>query len=95
MLAILDGFGCSKTVVTPLDLASMPFIETFKQVSAYDAGCFWFSGWSSAKSGWKLEAGHMNIGAGRVVDSDSVIISKTIEDGSFLKILFCWLQRKT
>ena len=37
----------------------------------------------------------MNIGAGRVVDSDSVIISKTIEDGSFLKILFCWLQRKT
>jgi 2,3-bisphosphoglycerate-independent phosphoglycerate mutase len=29
------------------------------------------------------EVGHQNIGAGRIVDQDSVRISKTIEDGSF------------
>ncbi|MBI5404952.1 MAG: 2,3-bisphosphoglycerate-independent phosphoglycerate mutase [Candidatus Kerfeldbacteria bacterium] len=31
------------------------------------------------------EAGHMNIGAGRVVEQDSVRISKSINDGSFFK----------
>ncbi|MDD5566942.1 MAG: 2,3-bisphosphoglycerate-independent phosphoglycerate mutase [Patescibacteria group bacterium] len=31
------------------------------------------------------EAGHMNIGAGRIVDQDSVIISKAISDGTFFK----------
>jgi len=31
------------------------------------------------------EAGHMNIGAGRVVEQDSVTISKSISDGTFFK----------
>lgn len=31
------------------------------------------------------EAGHMNIGAGRVVDQDLVTISRAIEDGTFFK----------
>jgi 2,3-bisphosphoglycerate-independent phosphoglycerate mutase len=31
------------------------------------------------------EAGHMNIGAGRVVEQESVIITKAIEDGTFFK----------
>ncbi|MFA5107170.1 MAG: 2,3-bisphosphoglycerate-independent phosphoglycerate mutase [Patescibacteria group bacterium] len=31
------------------------------------------------------EAGHMNIGAGRIVDQDSVIISKSINEGTFFK----------
>lgn len=31
------------------------------------------------------EAGHMNLGAGRVVEQDSVIITKAIEDGTFFK----------
>lgn len=31
------------------------------------------------------EAGHMNLGAGRVVEQDSVRISKSINDGSFFK----------
>lgn len=31
------------------------------------------------------EAGHMNIGAGRVVEQDSVVISRSISDGTFFK----------
>jgi len=31
------------------------------------------------------EAGHMNIGAGRIVEQDSVIISRSIKDGTFFK----------
>lgn len=31
------------------------------------------------------EAGHMNLGAGRVVDQDAVYVSKSIEDGTFFK----------
>ena len=36
------------------------------------------------------EAGHMNIGAGRVVEQDSISISKALTTEHFLKIqLFC------
>ena len=33
------------------------------------------------------EAGHMNLGAGRIVLQDSVYISESIKDGTFSKIL--------
>lgn len=38
-----------------------------------------------AKQEGNSEAGHMNIGAGRVVEQDSARISKSINDGSFFK----------
>ncbi len=87
VLAILDGFGCSKNgCETPLDLASMPFYRDV--LNRYPHTTLAASGLAVGlpqNQDGNSEAGHMNIGAGRVVDSDSVIISKTIEDGSFFE----------
>lgn len=89
-LIILDGFGFGKkddpgNAITP---ATAPNLfsyfkkyphSTLKTYGQY-AGLF-------LKQVGNSEAGHLNIGAGRVVKQDLVIISEAIADGTFFKNL--------
>lgn len=87
VLVILDGWGVSKnTVGNAIALAKTPNLDAIMKryphttlgASGRDAGL-------PPHQDGNSEAGHMNIGAGRVVEQDSVIISKSISDGSFFK----------
>jgi len=87
VLMILDGFGLAKThvgnAITP-DTA--PHIFSYMQdypssqlnTSGKHVGLF-------PKQQGNSEAGHMNIGAGRIVKQDLVMISDAIKDGTFFK----------
>lgn len=87
LLVILDGWGHSKSKEgNALALASTPFFDslerssskTLLKASGADVGLPpGFQGNS--------EVGHLNIGAGRVVDQSMVKIDKMIHDGSFKK----------
>ncbi|OGY93718.1 MAG: phosphoglycerate mutase (2,3-diphosphoglycerate-independent) [Candidatus Komeilibacteria bacterium RIFOXYC1_FULL_37_11] len=86
-LLILDGWGIWKEKKgNAIALAKTPVINglykkyphTLLQASAK------FVGLPSGQPG-NSEAGHMNIGAGRVVEQDAVIISKSINNGTFFK----------
>ena len=85
LLLILDGWGVwDKKEGNAIALAKTPVIDelykkypnTLLQASAKDVGL-------SNKQPGNSEAGHMNIGAGRVVEQDAVIISKSINNGTF------------
>ena len=87
LLLILDGWGVwDKKEGNAIALAKTPVIDelykkypnTLLQASAKDVGL-------SNKQPGNSEAGHMNIGAGRVVEQDAVIISKSINNGTFFK----------
>lgn len=88
VLIILDGFGLADpehqgNAITP---ATAPHI--FSYIKKYpstvlaahgkDVGLF-------AGQQGNSEAGHLNIGAGRVVEQDLVMISRAIHDGTFFK----------
>src|SRR3989339_1029976 len=86
-LLILDGWGIWKEKKgNAIALAKTPVINglykkyphTLLQASAK------FVGLPSGQPG-NSEAGHMNIGAGRVVEQDAVIISRSINNGTFFK----------
>ncbi|RJQ34861.1 2,3-bisphosphoglycerate-independent phosphoglycerate mutase [Candidatus Parcubacteria bacterium] len=87
VLMILDGWGLSqKKEGNAIALAKTPNMDFFYKNYAHteiEA--------SSVHVGLPLgqpgnsEAGHMNIGAGRVVEQDSVIISRSINNGTFFK----------
>ncbi|MDD5039716.1 MAG: 2,3-bisphosphoglycerate-independent phosphoglycerate mutase [Patescibacteria group bacterium] len=87
ILAILDGWGIwNETRGNAIALASTPIMDmltdnypnTLLGASGRDAGL------PPTQDG-NSEAGHMNIGAGRIVEQDSVIISKSINEGTFFK----------
>lgn len=88
LLIIIDGFGLAPpsnkgNAVTP-DTAPNIFgymkKYPFSKLKAHgkDVGLF------SNQEG-NSEAGHLNIGAGRVVEQDLVVISDAIKDGTFFK----------
>ena len=90
LLVILDGFGLTNfkdigNAVTPKTAPSI-----FKYIKKYPSTTLKASG---VDVGLRIgqvgnsEAGHFNIGAGRVVEQDLEIISRAIEDGTFLKNL--------
>ncbi|PLX24488.1 2,3-bisphosphoglycerate-independent phosphoglycerate mutase [Candidatus Parcubacteria bacterium] len=87
ILLILDGWGLSKEKKgNAIALAKTPVIDSlYKDYPNIQIEA------SSKHVGLPLgqpgnsEAGHMNIGAGRVVEQDSVIISKSINNGTFFK----------
>src|SRR3989338_1588652 len=87
VLIILDGFGVTETPGgNPFFTAKMPFWKTL--VSQYPYTTLSASGESVGlpkEQDGNSEAGHLNIGAGRVVLSDSLRISKCINDGSFFE----------
>lgn len=87
VLVILDGWGVSdQREGNAIALARAPvyadlwknYPHTLLGASGKDVGL-------PPHQDGNSEAGHMNIGAGRIVEQDSVVISKSINDGSFFK----------
>ncbi|MCF6277112.1 MAG: 2,3-bisphosphoglycerate-independent phosphoglycerate mutase [Candidatus Magasanikbacteria bacterium] len=90
VLVILDGFGLTgfKNIGNAITPKTAPNI--FKYIKKYPSTELKASGVSvGLRSGQKgnSEAGHFNIGAGRIVEQDLMIISKAIKDGTFFKNL--------
>ncbi|PLX27278.1 2,3-bisphosphoglycerate-independent phosphoglycerate mutase [Candidatus Parcubacteria bacterium] len=87
ILVILDGWGIDKDGPgNAISLAKTPTIDglgkkyPFTKIYAHGKHV----GLPDGQVG-NSEAGHMNIGAGRLVEQDSVKISTNIEDGTFFK----------
>jgi 2,3-bisphosphoglycerate-independent phosphoglycerate mutase len=85
MLLILDGWGIGKEDETnPIYLAHTPFwdslIRSYPHSQLYAAGEA--VGLKTGKNG-NSEAGHMNIGAGRIILQDDVRLDSAMQDGSF------------
>lgn len=87
LLVILDGWGISKeTRGNAIALGTTPVIDTLwdnyphtlLSASGKDVGL-------PPEQDGNSEAGHTNIGAGRIVEQDSVVISKSINEGTFFK----------
>lgn len=87
VLIILDGWGEAPVKKgNPLFSASIPFWKYLKK--NFPSTTLLASGTAvglPVGQAGNSEAGHINLGAGRVVDQDSVIISKSISSGTFFK----------
>ncbi|MFA4941882.1 MAG: 2,3-bisphosphoglycerate-independent phosphoglycerate mutase [Patescibacteria group bacterium] len=87
ILVILDGWGIAKPGKgNAVTLAKTPTMDgiTKKYPSTELFAHGRYVGLPPKQDG-NSEAGHMNIGAGRVVEQDAVKISKSINDGTFFK----------
>lgn len=87
VLAILDGWGLSKDAKgNAVALAKTPIMDSlYKKYSNTTLNaCGRSVGLEVGHTG-NSEAGHMNIGAGRIVEQDAVIISRSITNGTFFK----------
>jgi len=87
LLIILDGWGIGKADSTnPIFLANTPVWDGL--LANYNPSQLQASGehvgLQSGKAG-NSEAGHMNIGAGRVILQDDVRLDQAIKDGTFAK----------
>lgn len=87
ILLILDGWGIDKpSKGNAITLAKTPFIDLlnkeYPSTKLYAHGKY--VGLPPKQVG-NSEAGHMNIGAGRVVKQDAVIINNSIKNGTFFK----------
>jgi 2,3-bisphosphoglycerate-independent phosphoglycerate mutase len=87
ILVILDGWGLTlPSRGNAVTLAKTPtmsgLIKKYPNTKLFAHGKY--VGLPSTQSG-NSEAGHMSIGAGRIVEQDAVKISKSINDGSFFK----------
>jgi 2,3-bisphosphoglycerate-independent phosphoglycerate mutase len=85
LLVILDGWGIgSKDERNPIYLAQTPYwdmlVERFPWVQLDAAGEA--VGLKPGKNG-NSEAGHLNLGAGRLVEQDDVRLDSAMQDGSF------------
>ena len=85
VLLILDGFGLNENPEhNAIALADTPVLDRLMKECPFVSGDA--SGLAVGLPEGQMgssEVGHLNLGAGRVVDQDLVRISKTIEDGSF------------
>lgn len=87
ILIIMDGWGIAKpSHGNAVTLAKTPAINFFTKNFPYTLLTAHGSkvGLPHNQDG-NSEAGHMNIGAGRIVEQDSVHISKSIKDGTFFR----------
>ncbi|MFA6533962.1 MAG: 2,3-bisphosphoglycerate-independent phosphoglycerate mutase [Patescibacteria group bacterium] len=87
VLCILDGFGIAPpSKANAISLAKMPVFkhlwQRYPHTELQASGRF--VGLPSKQAG-NSEAGHMNIGGGRVVTQDSTRITASITDGTFFK----------
>lgn len=88
VLAILDGFGSAPAGLrgNAVLMARMPTLnglwESFPHTELFAHGRH--VGLPKGQPG-NSEAGHMNLGAGRIVKQDAVYINDAIEDGTFFK----------
>lgn len=85
LLVILDGYGIGKpTKYNAITLAKKPILDRLFEL--YPHAELGATGKDVGLEDNKMsgsEAGHMNIGAGRIVAQDSYHITKSIKDGSF------------
>lgn len=87
VLLIMDGWGIGKPDDSnAIHLAKKPHFDSYVKNYPYAElkAASTYVGLPLGQAG-NSEAGHMNIGAGRVVEQDSVIISRSISDGTFFK----------
>ncbi len=87
ILIILDGWGISDpNKGNAITLSKTPVYDNLVKKYPYMELCASGKcvGLPSKQVG-NSEAGHMNIGAGRLVEQDAVIISRSINDGTFFK----------
>ena len=87
VLLILDGFGLSKNSEhNAIALADTPVLDRLMKECPFVKGDA--SGLAVGLPEGQMgssEVGHLNIGAGRIVDQDLVRISKEIENGNFFE----------
>jgi 2,3-bisphosphoglycerate-independent phosphoglycerate mutase len=87
VMAVLDGWGIAPPGPgNAIELAKKPNIEKF--VKSYPSSKLFASGTSvglKENEPGNSEAGHENLGAGRVVLQDKVLILESIHDGTFFK----------
>ncbi|MFM2428505.1 MAG: hypothetical protein RL012_389 [Bacteroidota bacterium] len=85
ILLILDGWGIApQTQDSAIDQANTPFIKALSQ--QYPSSQLLASGMAVGLPEGQVgnsEVGHMNLGAGRVVDQSLVSINKAISSGAF------------
>src|SRR3990170_8653713 len=87
VLAILDGWGVGNTCDSnAICLNNLPNFERFLAVYPNTQLCSSGAcvGLRKGHSG-NSEAGHLNIGAGRIVESDEVLIDKAINNKTFFR----------
>ena len=88
MLMILDGFGKNENAQgNAVTLANTPNID--KLMKIYPVVDMYTSGREVGLPDGQMgnsEVGHINIGAGQVVYSEPMKITKSIEDGDFFSI---------
>jgi 2,3-bisphosphoglycerate-independent phosphoglycerate mutase len=85
LLVILDGWGIGREDQTnPIYLANTPFwdnmVKEYPHTQLHSAGEA--VGLKAGKNG-NSEAGHMNVGAGRLILQDDVRLDSAMQDGSF------------
>ena len=87
ILIILDGWGVApKSKGNAIELAKKPFFDALVKKYPYttlDATGLAVGLSKNERSG--SEAGHLNIGAGRIIKQDTRIVSEEIESGEFYK----------
>lgn len=88
VLAILDGWGVNQRPHhgDPTAVASTAFLKEIR--AHYPSGLLAAHGLAVGlpkDQDGNSEAGHLNLGAGRIVDQDALYISKSIKDGTFFK----------
>ena len=85
ILIILDGYGIAEDPsVSAIDAAEKPFLDSL--FARYPHSTLEASGRAVGLPRGLMgnsEVGHMNLGAGRIVDQEITRIDKAIEDGSF------------
>ena len=84
LLLILDGYGIADDPsVSAIDAARTPFLDSF--FASAPGSTLEASGRAVGLPAGQMgnsEVGHLNLGAGRVVDQDITRIDKAVEDGS-------------
>ncbi len=84
LLVILDGYGIADDPsVSAIDAARKPFLDAF--FASAPGSTLEASGRAVGLPAGQMgnsEVGHLNLGAGRVVDQDITRIDKAVEDGS-------------
>ena len=87
VLAILDGWGIAPpSKGNAIALAKTPVMDELKKKYAYtELRAHGKHVGLPAHQDGNSEAGHINLGAGRVIEQDSVEISHAIETGTFFK----------